>query len=176
MVGIDDCPCCSEIGNYFPETYKTWSVNDVSLIPLVNDAFYKWTCKTMNSYYSATPQHYHMMFDWDNEFAKYWEYAIGIYFHDLNNFNNKYNGAFIVLHPALYNTEALKSTVLHEIGHSLGLAHMLPGLDAVMAIHRKNMFDSPTKNDLYIYSKLALVNKQRRGQVVKITDAVFDQF
>lgn len=176
MSGLDNCPCCSETAIYFPESYQTWSVNDISLISVVKESFNDWTCKDMDVFYSSQLNDYYVMFDWNLDFSKYWDYAIGIYFNQLYNYLGKYNGTYIVLHPTLYNSAQLKNVILHEIGHSLGMGHMHTSLESVMAVYRKDILNKPTANDFYIYANLAKVNKQLGNKAVKTSDNAFDPF
>ena len=51
--------------------------------------------------------------------------------------------------------ESIFATILHELGHSLGLGHGVDVDDAMFVPHQKNI-DLPSENDLYVLKKIYL--------------------
>ena len=51
--------------------------------------------------------------------------------------------------------ESIFATILHELGHSLGLGHGVEVDDAMFVPHKKNI-DTPSENDLYVLKMIYL--------------------
>ncbi len=57
--------------------------------------------------------------------------------------------------PKNTTNESIFATILHELGHSLGLGHGVEIDDAMFVPHQKNI-DIPSENDLYVLKQIYL--------------------
>ena len=57
--------------------------------------------------------------------------------------------------PKNTTNESIFATMMHELGHALGLGHGVE-VDDIMFVHHQKNISSPSENDLYILKKIYL--------------------